>query len=72
MKDSAKAGLAKTTVAGAVLGAGTYCITGGVGVAAAGTAIGITLFPFIALGAVLGSAVYGCYWFGKQKGKKKE
>jgi len=37
-------------------------------VAAAGTAVGVTLGPFVAIGAGLGTAAYGVYWLGKQVG----
>ena len=60
-------------VAGSLVGAGTFATFGGIGVAAGGTAVGITLGPFIAIGAGLGLAGYGVYWLGKQiggKGKK--
>jgi hypothetical protein len=39
---------------------------GGVGVAAGGTAVGITLGPFIAIAATVGLVRYGIYWLGKQ------
>ena len=56
---------------GGAAGAGIYGIIGGVGVAATGTAVGITLGPFITIGAGVGLAGYGLYWLGKQVGKKK-
>jgi len=68
MKESAKAGVVAAT--GAAVGAGTYATIGGVGLAATGTAVGITLGPFIAIGAGVGLAGYGFYWLGKQVGKK--
>jgi len=68
MKDATKAGVA--TVAGAGAGALTYGTIGGVGIAATGTAVGITLGPFIAIGAGIGLTGYGIYWLGKQVGRK--
>ena len=68
MKDPVKAGIA--TAAGAAIGAGTSGAIGGIGVAATGTAVGITLGPFIAIGAGVGLTGYGLYWLGKQMGKK--
>jgi len=70
MKDSTKAGVA--TVVGAGAGAATYSTFGGVGIAATGTAVGITLGPFIAIGAGVGLTGYGIYWLGKQMGKKNK
>jgi hypothetical protein len=52
--------------AGAAAAAGLHFIVGGVGVAAAGTAVGLTVGPFIAIGAGVGAAGYGLYWLGKQ------
>jgi hypothetical protein len=69
MKEPVKAGI--ITATGAGIGAGTYGLIGGVGVAATGTAVGITLGPFIAIGAGVGLAGYGVYWLGKQVGQKK-
>jgi uncharacterized membrane protein len=43
---------------------------GGIGVAATGTAVGITLGPFIAIGAGVGLTAYGLYWLGKQVGQR--
>ncbi len=70
MKEPVKAGIA--AVGGAGIGAGTYGIIGGVGVAASGTAVGITLVPFIAIGAGVGLTGYGIYWLGKQVGRKQQ
>ncbi len=70
MKEGAKAVAASAV--GAAVGAGTYGAIGGIGVAATGTAVGITLGPFIAIGAGLGAAGYGVYWLGKQVGKKEK
>ena len=69
MKEPVKAGIA--AVAGAAVGAGAYGVIGGVGVAATGTAVGVTLGPFIAIGAGVGLTGYGLYWLGKQIGGKK-
>ena len=57
---------------GAAAGAGVYAVIGGIGVAAGGTAVGITLGPFIAIGAGVGLAGYGVYWLGKQIGGSKK
>ena len=57
-------------VVGAGVGTGIYATIGGIGVAATGTAIGITLGPFIAIGAGVGLTGYGIYWLGKQVGSK--
>ena len=51
---------------GAAAGAATYGVMGGIGVAAGGTAVGITLAPFIAIGAGIGLFGYGLYWLGRQ------
>ena len=51
--------------AGAAIGAGTYGMIGVVGVADAGTAVGITLGPFIAIAATVGLAGYDIYWLRK-------
>jgi hypothetical protein len=59
-----------TAGAGAGVGAAAYGVFGGVGVAAGGTAVGITLGPFIAIGAGIGLAGYGVYRLGKQIGAK--
>jgi len=74
MKEGAKE--ATKTVGAAAVGAGvgaaTYGVIGGVGIAATGTAIGITLGPFIAIGAGIGTAIYGIYRLGKQMGKRSK
>lgn len=70
MKEGAKAVAASAV--GAAVGAGTHVAIGGIGVAATGTAVGITLGPFIAIGAGLGAAGYVVYWLGKQAGKKEK
>lgn len=69
-KDAVKAAASATVGAGA--GAATYATIGGVGVAATGTAVGITLGPFIAIGAGIGLTGYGIYWLGKQVGRKRK
>jgi hypothetical protein len=46
-------------VAGAGIGAGASFVVGGMGVALAGTAFGVTMAPVAAVGAVLGLAGYG-------------
>ena len=69
MKEPVKAGIA--TVAGAAVGTGTYSVIGGIEVAATGTAIGVTLGPFIGIGASVGLGGYCLYWLGKQVGQKK-
>ena len=73
MKEGVKEGIkaAAAGTAGAGVGAATYVTIGGVGIAATGTAVGITLGPFIAIGAGLGLTGYGVYRLGKQMGKKK-
>jgi len=73
MKENAKDALKTVATAGigAAAGVGTYGVISGVGVAAVGTAVGITLGPFIAIGAGIGAAGYGIYWFGKQIGRSK-
>jgi hypothetical protein len=57
---------------GAGVGAGTYGVIGGVGIAALGGAAGVTLGPFIAIGAGIGFAGHGLYWLGKQIGGRKK
>ncbi len=57
-----------STVAGGAAGAGVYGVIGGVGVAAAGTAVGVTLGPFVAIGAGVGLTAYGLFWLGTQVG----
>ena len=59
------------TGVGATLGAAANCSIGGIGVAAMGTAFSITLGPFIAIGAVGGSALYAVCWFVKRADRKK-
>jgi len=55
---------------GAAAGAVLYSTIGGIGVAATGTAVGITLGPFIAIGAGVGFTAYGLFWLGKQVGQR--
>lgn len=57
---------AACSVLGGAAGAGTYGVIGGVGLTVVGTGVGITLGPFIAIGAGLGAAGYGIFWAGKQ------
>jgi hypothetical protein len=59
-------GIAASTAAGGAAGALTYATVGGVGVAAAGTAVGITLAPFVAIGAGVGLVGWGLYSLGKR------
>ena len=54
---------------GVAAGAGTYGVIGRVGIAAGGTAVGITLGPFITIGAGVGLTAYDIYWLGKQAGR---
>ncbi len=54
---------------GAAAGAGAYATIGGMGLAVGGTAVGITLGPFVAIGAGVGLTGYGVYWLGKQIGR---
>ncbi len=61
-----------STAGGAAIGAGIYGTIGGVGLAAGGTAVGITLGPFIAIGAGIGLAGYGLVWLGKQTGRSEK
>ena len=56
--------------AGAIAGAVAFKAVGGIGVAAGGTAFGLTVGPFIAIGAGVGAVGYGLYWLGKQVGRK--
>jgi hypothetical protein len=60
-----------TSLIGGAVGAGIYSAIGGMGLTAVGTAVGITLGPFIAIGAGLGGAVYRVFWLGKQFEKKQ-
>jgi len=56
--DNAKE-LGKFAGGGAVAGAGVFYVVGGMGLAFAGTAVGIGIIPVIAAGAVVGTAAYG-------------
>ena len=53
-----------SSVAGGVFGAGVYSVIGGIGVAATGTAVSVTLAPLIVVGSGLGATAYGLYWLG--------
>ncbi len=48
-------------VVGAGVGAGASAVVGGMGLAFAGTAVGVTMAPVAAVGAVVGLAGYGVY-----------
>lgn len=69
-KDALKAG--GSAVGGGAVGAAIYSVIGGIGIAGGGTAVGITLGPFIAIGSGIGLAGYGLYWLGKQVDDKKK
>lgn len=58
-------GFASAAARGATAGGAAYAAIGGVGLAVGGTAVGITLLPFMAIGALLGAAGYGLYAAGK-------
>ena len=70
MKDTVNA--VTSAVAGGAVGAGIYATTGGVGLAVGGTAIGVTLGPFVAIGAGVALTGYGIYWLGKQIGGSRD
>jgi integral membrane sensor domain MASE1 len=58
-------------VAGAGVGAGASAVVGGMGLAVAGTAVGVTMAPVAAVGAVVGLAGYGVSkLFGRKKSHK--
>jgi len=61
-------GAAGSTVAGGAGGAAAYATIGGIGIAIGGTAFGITLGPFIAIGAGTALTAYGLIWLGWQLG----
>lgn len=63
-------GFAKAAAAGAAAGALTHATIGGVGVAAAGTAVGVTMAPFIAIGAGVASIGYGLFLLGRRSAGK--
>jgi len=71
MNEGTKDGLKAATsgAAGTGAGAALYAAIGGIGLAATGTAVGITLGPFIAIGVGVGLTGYGLYWLGKQIGQ---
>lgn len=56
---------AAVAASGAVGGAAASGIIGGIGLAFCGTAVGITIGPFIAIGAGLSLAGWGIYKLGK-------
>lgn len=60
------------TGAGGIGGALAHKIIGGIGIAIKGTAVGVTLGPFIAIGAGIGLTGYGIYQLGKQLNKNKQ
>lgn len=51
---------------GGAAGATTYGVMGGIGLAAAGTAVSVTLGPFIAVGVGLGAFTYGVFSLGRR------
>lgn len=55
-----------SAVVGGGVGAGAYSVIGGIGIAVGGTAVGVTVGPFVVIGAGLGAAAYGLVWLGKQ------
>ena len=59
---------AGATAVGAGGGAAISGTIGGIGVAATGTAVGVTLGPFIVIGTGLGATAYGICWLGKRVG----
>lgn len=74
MNDSGK-NVIKTVVSGSIgagAGAGLYSVIGGIGIAVGGTAIGVTVGPFIAIGTGIGTIGYGLYWLGKEVGGKNK
>jgi hypothetical protein len=68
-KEVLKAG--GTSIVGGALGAGLYGTIGGIGLTAVGTGLGVTLGPFIAIGAVIGGAGYGVFSLGRRFEKRK-
>ena len=68
MKEGAKKTLkcAGAGAVGAAAGFGAHAAIGSIGLALTGTAVGITLGPFIAIGAGAGLLGYGLYWLGKE------
>jgi hypothetical protein len=49
------------SIVGAGVGAGASAVVGGMGLAVAGTAVGVTMAPVAAAGAVIGLAGYGLF-----------
>jgi hypothetical protein len=66
VKMSKAIGAAVAAVVGGVTGAGIFGTIGGIGIVACGTGVGITLGPFIAIGAGVGLVGYGLVWLGSQ------
>lgn len=62
---------AGTSVLGGACGAGLYCTIGGVGLTAVGTGVGITLAPFVVIGASFGATGYGLVWLGRKLEKRR-
>jgi len=63
-KDSVKAGL--SAVVGGTVGIVSNLSIGGVGLAIGGTAISISMGPFVATGAILATTGYGLFYLGKR------
>lgn len=61
-------GTAPVAAVGAAAGAGTYAVVGGLGLAGLGSAVGITLFPMIGIGAAIGTVGYQLYRWGRRSG----
>lgn len=57
--------MATTAITGSTVGASAYATIGGLGIAGMGTAIGITLVPFMLIGAGAGAGIYGVFLLGK-------
>jgi threonine/homoserine/homoserine lactone efflux protein len=62
---------ATCTATGAAVGVGVHSTIGGVGVAATGTAFGMTLIPLMLTGATVALTAYGIYSLGKKRGNQK-
>ena len=54
---------------GAAAGAGVSATVGGIGLAAMGTAVGVSMAPLAAVGAGIGALSYGAYRLGKRVSK---